>query len=198
MTRTGTFLAFLSLASACRGARTQAIPGTATSSRPQQPRASADVQFLQAMIPHHAQALAMTSLVPGRTNRDEIRRIAERITRSQTDEIAAMQRLLRKRGAAVPNADPHAHHAGATPSNRPGMLTHDEMLQLEKQTGASFDRLFLEKMIRHHEGALVMVRQLFADPGAAQDSEMYQIAADVDADQRAEIKRMQTLRSAFP
>jgi uncharacterized protein (DUF305 family) len=148
------------------------------------------------MIPHHEQALAMTRLVWARTTREDIRRIAERITRAQTDEIAAMRRALNKRGATMPTVDAHGHGSAAH-AHMPGMLTGEEMQALESATGASFDRLFLEKMIRHHEGALVMVRELFSSPGAAQGSELYQIAADVDADQRSEINRMQTLLRAL-
>jgi uncharacterized protein (DUF305 family) len=159
---------------------------------------SPDIRFLRGMIPHHEQALAMTKLVPSRTTREDIRRIAERITRAQTDEIAAMRRQLRKRDATMPTADPHGHHGSADAhALMSGMLTDEEMRLLETASGASFDRLFLEKMIRHHEGALVMVRELFNSPGAAQSSELYQIAADVDADQRSEINRMQTLLRAL-
>ena len=98
-----------------------------------------------------------------------------------------MQDWLTRRGQELP--DPHAHHAhGAT--LMPGMLTAEEMAHLGEAKGAAFDRLFLESMIKHHEGALVMVKQLFAQPGAAQESDVFAFASDVDADQRMEIDRM--------
>jgi uncharacterized protein (DUF305 family) len=73
------------------------------------------------------------------------------------------------------------------------MLTADEMGRLAGARGTDFDRLFLEFMIRHHEGAVVMVRELFGSPGAAQEGEVYEFASDVDADQRMEIDRMRAL-----
>ena len=153
----------------------------------------ADVQFMQGMIGHHAQALAMAELVPNRTTRPDMKLLAERITISQKDEIARMQRWLRSRGEAVPEANPHAHHAAGQHEMMPGMLTNEEMTKLEQSTGAEFDRLFLEGMIKHHEGALTMVHELFASPGGGQEPELFRFASDVDADQRAEIRRMQKM-----
>lgn len=152
----------------------------------------ADVRFMQEMIGHHAQALTMSALVPSRTARDNLKLLAERITISQRDEIARMERWLRTRGEEIPTADAHAHHAGHHPM-MPGMLSPEEMARLEQATGAEFDRLFVEGMIKHHEGALVMVEQLYASPGGGQEPELYLFANDVDADQRAEIKRMRAL-----
>ena len=150
----------------------------------------ADVRFMQGMIGHHAQALEMTALLPSRSSRPEMRMLAMRIDVSQADEIAMMQTWLRVRGQTLP--DPHAHHAlGAT--LMPGMLTQEEMARLGEANGRDFDRLFLESMIRHHEGALLMVQELFAQPGAGQDSEIFAFASDVDADQRMEIQRMGTM-----
>jgi uncharacterized protein (DUF305 family) len=145
-----------------------------------------DVQFMQGMIGHHAQAVEMVALVPTRTGREDVQMLALRIDVSQADEIKMMQEWLQARGQAVP--DPHAHHAGA--GMMPGMLTEEEMSRLAAASGAEFDRLFLEGMIKHHEGALTMVRELFASTGAAQESEVFAFAADVDADQRMEIERM--------
>lgn len=147
----------------------------------------ADVQFMQGMIGHHAQALEMTALLATRSSSGDMRKLARRIELSQSDEIEMMQDWLRSRGEPLP--DPHAHHApGGT--LMPGMLTRAEMDRLAAAKGAEFDRLFLEFMIKHHDGALVMVSQLFATPGAAQESEMFAFASDVDADQRMEIARM--------
>jgi uncharacterized protein (DUF305 family) len=129
----------------------------------------------------------MTALLASRTMSDAMRTLARRIEVSQADEITMMQRWLEARGQEVPGS--HAHHmAGAT--LMPGMLTQAEMDRLAAATGAEFDRLFLEGMIKHHEGALVMVKELFATPGAGQESEIFAFASDVDADQRMEIDRM--------
>lgn len=147
----------------------------------------ADVQFMQGMIGHHAQALEMAELLRTRTIRDDMKLLARRIEISQADEIKMMQEWLKARGQAAP--DEHAHHAhGAT--LMPGMLTVEEMARLAAAKGAEFDRLFLEYMIKHHEGALTMVKELFATAGAGQDSEIFAFASDVDADQRMEIDRM--------
>jgi uncharacterized protein (DUF305 family) len=150
----------------------------------------ADVRFMQGMIMHHGQALEMAALVPARTPRSEIRLIAQRIEVSQQDEIAMMQRWLRDRGEEVPSAE-HHHHEGM--AMMPGMLTPEQMQRLAGSSGPEFDRLFLEGMIQHHQGALEMVRKLFATPGAVQEPQIYQFASDVDADQRAEIARMRAV-----
>jgi uncharacterized protein (DUF305 family) len=148
---------------------------------------AADVRFMQRMIGHHAQALEMVALLGSRTERDDMRLLARRIELSQQDEIVLMRRWLQMRGEQVPDA--HAHHAaGAT--LMPGMLTPDEMGRLEAASGQDFDRLFLEYMMKHHGGALVMVSELFASPGAAQESDIFSFATEVDADQRIEIARM--------
>lgn len=163
---------------------------------------------MQHMIAHHAQALAMTALVPARSKRDDVRLLAQRIEVSQKDEIALMQRWLSERGEEVPgDASHHASHdpsasagraAGGEHSGMPGMLTAGQLAELASMTGADFDRHFLEYMIRHHEGALQMVAALFATQGAGQESAVYQFASDVDASQNAEIARMRALRNAPP
>jgi uncharacterized protein (DUF305 family) len=98
-----------------------------------------------------------------------------------------MREWLKDRGADVPGE--HAHHAPGAPM-MPGMLTPQEMKRLAAAKGVEFDRLFLAYMIKHHEGALVMVKELFAAPGAGQDAEIFAFASDVDADQLIEIRRM--------
>ena len=148
---------------------------------------SADVAFMQGMIGHHAQALDMVALLETRTASDGMKMLAERIAVSQADEIQMMREWLEDRGAAVPGE--HAHHAHDA-KLMPGMLTPEEMAQLAAARGTAFDKLFLEYMIKHHQGALVMVRELFATPGAGQEAEIYAFASDVDADQRMEIIRM--------
>jgi len=155
---------------------------------------AADARFMQGMIHHHAQAVEMTDLVDSRTSSAAMRKLAQRIQVSQTDEIKMMERWLSTRGEEAPSA--HAHHAmGAT--LMPGMLTAEEMARLSAAKGQEFDRLFLEGMIKHHEGALVMVKDLFATPGAGQESDIFAFASDVDADQRMEIERMRGLLKEY-
>jgi uncharacterized protein (DUF305 family) len=150
----------------------------------------ADVKFMQGMIGHHQQAIEMAELLPSRTSREDMKMLAKRIEVSQLDEIQMMQDWLRARGQALP--DIHAHHQhGAT--LMPGMLTPDEMMKLGLATGVEFDRLFLEGMIKHHGGALSMVRELFSSPGAGQDSDIFAFASDVEADQQMEMDRMGAL-----
>jgi uncharacterized protein (DUF305 family) len=166
-------------------------PSRVVSARPAESPAfsAADVAFMQGMIGHHAQALEMTALLATRTRADDMKLLARRIDISQADEITMMRRWLEARGQAVP--DEHAHHMGG--ALMPGMLTADEMTRLASVEGPAFDRLFLEFMIKHHDGALIMVRDLFAQPGAAQPSEIYAFAADVEADQSIEIERMRRM-----
>ena len=149
-----------------------------------------DVKFMQGMIPHHAQALEMTALVAERTANEAMRRLAQRIELSQEDEIEMMQAWLRDRGQAVTAVDAH-HAAGWEPM--PGMLTADEMAQLTAATGSAFDRLFLERMIEHHRGAVTMVENLLEQRGAAQDSQLFAFTSDVTSDQTAEIDRMDAM-----
>jgi uncharacterized protein (DUF305 family) len=150
----------------------------------------ADVKFMQGMIHHHAQALDMVELLRTRTNSEDMKKLAERIRLSQEDEIKMMREWLAARGAEVPGE--HAHHMPGAPL-MPGMLTPEEMNRLATATGVEFDRLFLEYMITHHAGALVMVKDLFATPGAAQEGEIFAFASDVDADQLIEIRRMESM-----
>jgi uncharacterized protein (DUF305 family) len=150
----------------------------------------ADIAFMQGMILHHEQAIEMAALVPGRALHDDIALLARRIDISQQDEIALMRRWLADRGVAVEGmggmAD-HAHH-----HLMPGMLTAEQMSGLEAARGAAFDRLFLEMMIQHHEGALTMVAELHA-AGGGQESDINQFASHVEADQHIEIQRMQRM-----
>ena len=152
----------------------------------------ADVAFMQGMIGHHAQALRMTSLVADRTTRQDLRLLAEKIDVSQKDEIASMKRWLTDRKQSGPGGamDHPVHDSGEhamhmepgmhmdMPALMPGMLTEHELAQLAATKGAEFDRQFLTFMIRHHEGALVMVKQLFATNGAGQESEIFRFASD--------------------
>jgi uncharacterized protein (DUF305 family) len=146
------------------------------------------------MIGHHAQAVEMAELLSTRTSSEAMRKLGQRIQVSQTDEIKMMELWLSTHGEEVPSA--HAHHMmGGT--LMPGMLTQEEMDRLAASRGSEFDRLFLEGMIKHHEGALVMVKELFATAGAGQDADIFAFASDVDADQRMEIDRMRGMLKEF-
>lgn len=155
---------------------------------------AADTAFMQGMIGHHAQALEMVALLETRSASQDMQMLGLRIEVSQKDEIKLMQDWLRARGEAVP--DEHAHHAHDA-KLMPGMLTAEQMSRLSAAKGTDFDRLFLELMIQHHEGALTMVKDLMASPGAAQESNLFAFVADVEADQSAEITRMRRMRAAM-
>jgi uncharacterized protein (DUF305 family) len=157
-----------------------------------------DVKFMQGMIGHHRQALEMSALMPARTARRDFALMAERITTSQESEIAQMQRWLERRGQAIPPADAHVHAAMGHGELMLGMLTDAEMTQLGNARGVAFEKLFLQLMIKHHEGALQMVRQLYATRGAGRDAELFMLASGIDADQTAEITRMRGLLAQLP
>lgn len=161
------------------------------------PHTEADVQFMSGMIPHHAQAVLIAGWVPARTDRSDVRALAERIVVGQKDEIALMQTWLADRGLPVPAADA-THHVmmHGTMEHKmlmPGMLTDEELAKLEAARGPAFDRLFLQYMIKHHQGAITMVDQLFDTYGAAQNDLVFKIASDIGADQTSEIDRMQSM-----
>ena len=163
-----------------------------------------DVRFVHDMIPHHHQALEMAALVADRTNRKELIDVAGRINASQGDEIALMQEWLRDRGQHVP--DPTAHDAMHTSHKMAGMATPEQMAELGESDGTAFDRLFLELMIPHHEGAVKMVKELLDQPGSAHDPVLFEFTSEVTNGQTAEIERMNALlvklsddpRSALP
>jgi uncharacterized protein (DUF305 family) len=158
---------------------------------------AADVQFMQGMIGHHAQAVVMATMAPTHGASPQVALFCRKILRSQADEIELMQGWLRERGEKVPDpTDPHAGMDMSMPGHMmlmPGMLTAGELAQLDSARGVAFDRLFLTSMIRHHEGAITMVAKLFDSPGAGQTPEIFGFATGVDADQRAEIVRMQAM-----
>jgi uncharacterized protein (DUF305 family) len=165
------------------------------------PRSRADVEFMQGMIMHHSQAVEMTALIASHTENKDLRSLGARISSSQSDEIKFMQRWLAARGEAVSMAPPGmpgmdmAHEPMAL---MPGMLTPEQMETLRKAKGAEFDRLFLTGMIQHHNGALIMVKDLFDTAGAGQDADLFNFATDADNTQRAEIKIMQTMLGKKP
>ncbi|HYN80495.1 MAG TPA: DUF305 domain-containing protein [Gemmatimonadaceae bacterium] len=177
----------------------------ARADRGRPPYTPADVQFMQGMIRHHAQAIVMTSLASTHAARQDVKILAGRIDVSQQDDIAFMQRWLRERNETVPEID--ARHdmgghqmpkPGASGSElMPGMLTAAQLTQLSAARGPEFDRLFLTFMIKHHEGALTMVDRLFSSQGAAQESNVFQFASDVEIDQNTEIERMRGMLRAL-
>lgn len=162
--------------------------------------AKADVDFMQGMIHHHAQAIEMVNLIASHSSSAQMKSLGERINTSQRDEIAMMRTWLRDHGQEAPDPLPHLgmdmgdHNAHMMP----GMLTKEQMQRLAAAKGTAFDRLFLTGMIQHHEGAITMVKALFATSGAAQNTAIFRFASDVDADQRAEITRMRAMLTTLP
>ncbi|GAA1892641.1 DUF305 domain-containing protein [Asanoa iriomotensis] len=150
------------------------------------PHSAADAEFMRKMITHHSQALELTALVAGRSPSQDIPQLAKRIEVSQKDEIAQLQQWLRDRGEALP--EPHANHVGHG-GLMPGMLDATDLTALAAANGPAFDKLFLQLMIRHHEGAITMVQQLYRDGGGV-ESAADRVAREVNADQSIEVRRM--------
>jgi uncharacterized protein (DUF305 family) len=176
------------------GAPSRKLPPSTSAVAP--PRSQADIDFMQGMIMHHSQAVEMTALISSRTQNREVRALGARISLSQTDEIKFMKRWLVARGAPVSMAMPgmpEMDMTGKAMPSMPGMLTPEQMNELQQAKGAEFDRLFLTGMIQHHKGALVMVKQLFDTPGAGEDADLFDFATDADNTQRAEINIMEDM-----
>jgi uncharacterized protein (DUF305 family) len=159
------------------------------------PYTPADVQFMSGMIAHHAQAIAMAGWARSHGASDPVRTLCDRITVSQQDEIRFMQSWLADRHQQVPPPDARGYTMAGMdhPMLMPGMLTSQEMAELDGTRAIAFDRLFLMDMIAHHRGALAMVHELMTSPGAAQDAALFAYATDVQAGQAAEIGRMQRM-----
>jgi uncharacterized protein (DUF305 family) len=179
------------------GKPTRVLPPTTRGTLP--PASPADVLFMQGMIMHHAQAVEMTALIESHTENKYLRSLGARISRSQSDEIKFMKRWLASRGQPISEAMPDMHHMHHKKMSHeamalmPGMLTSEQMEALRKAKGEKFDHLFLKGMIQHHDGALIMVKDLFDTAGAGQDAELFNFATDVDSSQRAEIRIMQNM-----
>ena len=182
------------------GRPTRTLPPSTRATLP--PRSPKEIEFMQGMIMHHAQAVDMTALIESHTQNKEIRLLGARISHSQSDEMNFMKRWLEVRGEPVSPPMPdmpghdmssHRHHM-----LMPGMLTPKQMDALKNANGAEFDRLFLTGMIHHHNGALIMVKDLFNTAGAGQDAELFNFATDVDSGQRAEIRIMQIMLGEKP
>ncbi len=161
------------------------------------PYSDADVEFMTGMIPHHAQAVIMAGWAPTHGARKDVAILCERILVGQRDEILLMQNWLRDRGQPVPDATSTRMKMKMNGMEHdmlmPGMLTDEEMAALDRARGPEFDRLFLEGMIKHHQGALDMVDVLFNSFGGGQDEKIYKFASDVYADQQIEINRMKEM-----
>ena len=162
---------------------------------------AADANFMRGMIHHHAQAVVMAKWAPTHGAGADLQRLAERIVVAQQDEIAMMQTWLREKGETVPEPTPGPMRMTMPDGTQhdmlmAGMLTEAELKQLDGARGAEFDRLFLTFMIRHHEGALEMVEELFAARGAGQDEDTFRLASDVFADQTTEIRVMKEMLAA--
>ncbi len=181
------------------GKPTRTLPHTTRATLP--PASPADVQFMQGMIVHHAQAVEMTALIESHTDNKDLMSLGARISRSQSDEIKFMKRWLVSRGQPVSEPMADMHHMKMPHDSMalmPGMLTPEQMEALRKARGEEFDRLFLTGMIQHHGGALIMVKELFDTAGAGQDAELFNFATDVDSGQRAEIRIMQNMLEKIP
>jgi uncharacterized protein (DUF305 family) len=161
------------------------------------PYTAADVEFMQHMIHHHAQAIVMSRWAPSHAASPAVQRLADRIINAQVDEIGTMQNWLRDRRQRVPDATPGGvmMNMGGMEHEMlmPGMLTDEQMKQLDAARGPEFDRLFLTYMIQHHKGAVSMVKQLFDTYGAGIDDVVFKFASDVNVDQTTEIARMEKL-----
>lgn len=150
-----------------------------------------DAAFMAMMIPHHAQALEMSELAETRAQSESVSALAQRISGAQGPEIIAMSSWLQDRDLEVPSAEGAAHEHGEQMSGAmPGMLTEAEMSELAEAQGTRFDRLFLEGMIGHHEGAVQMAGEVATE---GSDIIVSEVAAEVAVGQSAEIQRMHEL-----
>ena len=191
-------------ASGSRGASAQANAPTrvtATSDTTPHVYTAADIQFMDGMIAHHAQALLMAGWAASHGASPSVLTLTSRIINAQQDEIVGMQKWLRDRHQPVPEPDPHRMMMNMNGMQHemlmPGMLTEDQLKQLDAARSKDFDRLFLTFMIQHHQGAVTMVNELFGTPGAAQDITVYKLASDISADQTTEIERMQKMLASM-
>jgi len=201
--RTTSALALLAL-TACATASRQSsssngapAPSAADTSRGGRAYTAADVRFMAGMIHHHAQAVLIAGWAPTHEASASLRALCERIVVGQNDEIALASRWLQQHNQPVPEMDTeHAMMPGMHGPMMPGMLTAEQLQQLDRARGAEFDRLFLTLMIQHHQGAITMVNELFASAGGEEEV-VYRFASDVFADQTTEIDRMQKMLAAL-
>jgi uncharacterized protein (DUF305 family) len=161
------------------------------------PATAADIEFMSGMISHHAQAIAMSRLAPTHGASESIQTLAGRIINAQQDEINLMSQWLRDHNVPVPEASPTGMKMVMNGVEHemlmPGMLTPEQMKQLDAARGPEFDQSFLTFMIQHHKGAVGMVEKLFATPGSGQNEQVFKFASDVNVDQSTEIARMEKM-----
>ena len=166
------------------------------------PYTEADIRFMSGMIGHHAQAIKMAGWAPSHGASSSVRILSERIINAQQDEIVTMQNWLRDRHQPVPEPNPAGMKMIMNGVEHvmlmPGMLSAEQMAQLDQARGPEFDRLFLKFMIQHHGGAVSMVKELFGSYGAGQDEVVFKFASDVNVDQTTEIARMERMLAALP
>jgi uncharacterized protein (DUF305 family) len=175
-----------------------AAPARAQGPAPANP---ADAQFMSGMLMHHAQAVVMGDWAPGHGAGKDVALLCRRIAISQRDEIKTMATWLTEHGQPVPDTNVvmgDTLPGAPQPMLMQGMLTGDQLVALRAARGPAFDRLFLEDMIYHHEGAVIMVDQLLKAPGGAQDPLVYELANEISAGQLVEIHRMQALLATLP
>jgi uncharacterized protein (DUF305 family) len=186
---------------ACR-ATSPAVVQSSAPPVPRYPFTEADVHFMSGMISHHAQAIKMAGWAPAHGANAAVQRLAERIINAQQDEINLMRQWLADRRQPVPEASPTGMKMVMNGVEHemlmPGMLSEDQMKQLDQARGAEFDRLFLSLMIQHHKGAVSMVQELFGSYGAGLDDIVFKFASDVNVDQSTEIARMELMLAALP
>ena len=152
----------------------------------------ADVEFMQGMIAHHAQAIVMAKLAEANSTNQQLLKLSRKIDQSQVPEIRIMQDWLRRNEQFAPDT------ASWHNMQMDGMLSGDEIKALGAAKGVEFDRLFLIGMIKHHEGAIKMVDDLFKSPGAGQEVDTNVFANDVVTAQTAEIGIMRSLLRKLP
>jgi len=156
------------------------------------PYTKADVEFMQGMIAHHAQAIVMSRMAEAHGASPQVLKLSMKIDQSQVPEIQIMQAWLKRNGQMAPDTSSWHH------MRMDGMLTDDELQAMDQAKGVDFDRLFLTGMIKHHMGALKMVDDLFATPRAGQEVDVSVFANDVVTAQTGEIGIMKRLLSQLP
>ena len=152
----------------------------------------ADVEFMQGMIAHHAQAIVMSRMAESHGANPQVLKLSTKIDQSQVPEIRIMQAWLQSNNQFAPDTSSW-HHVMMS-----GMLTTAQLSELDAAKGVDFDRAYLRLMIQHHAGALQMVDDLFNTPGAGQEVNVNVFANDVATSQTTEIGIMERLYKELP
>lgn len=177
----------------CGSTATTPPGSSASASQVAQDHNQADITFAQDMIPHHAQAIAMSEMAAQRAGSPQVKDLAVRIQAAQQPEIDQMSELLRAWSAPVPDVNSPMGGRGqmdhGTSGGMPGMMSDDQMQQLGQATGDAFDRMFLQMMITHHQGAITMAETELRD---GQNPEARELAQHIIDGQRREIAEMQS------